>query len=309
MAKPYDSTSKFLVDEFPRDWLALAGLPTDDPVELVDTNLSTITAEADRVIRVAAESPWLAHIELQTSRDPRLACRLFRYNALLDERHDLPIRSVAILLRRDAEGPDLTGEYRRGLPGGPEYLSFRYGVVRVWREPVESFLTGGLGILPLAPLADLGAMPLEGVVRAMEQRIDRAPPAECGLLWSSTAVLMGLSYPADLIQHLLRGARQMEESSFYQMILAKGEAKGLARGKAEGLARGKAEGLARGRVREARATLIRLAEHRFGPIAPADRASINKVVDLDRLRDWTNLVLDASTWAEFWALAGGAGAD
>ena len=296
MAKPNQSTSKFLVDAFPRDWLALAGLPTTDPVAAVDANLDTITAEADRVLRVDAPLPWLAHIELQTGHDQRLGCRLFRYNALLDERHDLPIRSVAILLRRDADGPGLTGEYRRGLPGGPEYLTFRYGVVRVWQRPVESILAGGLGVLPLAPLADLGPMPLEAVVRSMEERINREPPADCGLLWTSTAVLMGMSYPAGLIAHLLQGARQMEESTFYQMILARGEA----RGKAEGMA----EGMAEGRVVEARATLLRLADHRFGPVVPADRRRINKVDDLDQLRNWTNLVLDASTWPEFWALAG-----
>ena len=294
MAKPYDSSSKFLVDEFPRDWLALAGLDTASPVELIDTNLSTITAEADKVIRVGDLDPWLAHIELQSSRDPRLGCRLFRYNALLDDRHDLPTRSVAILLRPDADGPDLSGEYRRSIPGGPEYLLFRYGVVRIWRQPVESILHAGLGILPLAPLTDLGNMPIEEVVRAMEERINREPPAECGLLWSSTAVLMGLRYPADLIEHLLQGARQMEESSFYQMILARGVAKGEAKGQAKAIAQG--------RLREARSSLLRLAEHRFGPITPADRKLITKVADLDQLHRWTDLVLEASTWLEFWAL-------
>ncbi len=82
MAKPYDSTTKFLIEEFPRDWLALAGCDPTGPVELIDANLSTITAEADKVIRVGGDSPWLAHIEFQSSRDPRLGSRLCRYNAL-----------------------------------------------------------------------------------------------------------------------------------------------------------------------------------------------------------------------------------
>ena len=68
MTKPYDSTTKFLVQEFPADWLALAGLAADGPIELIETNLSTITAEADKVIRVAGPAPWLVHFELQSSR-------------------------------------------------------------------------------------------------------------------------------------------------------------------------------------------------------------------------------------------------
>ena len=61
---------------FPRDWLALAGVDPAGPVGLIDANLSTITAEADKVIRVGGDSPWLAHIEFQANRGPRLAPRL-----------------------------------------------------------------------------------------------------------------------------------------------------------------------------------------------------------------------------------------
>src|SRR2546430_5276761 len=34
-----------------------------------------------------------------------------------------------------------------------KYLEFNYGVVRVWQEDVQQFLNGGIGTLPLAPLA------------------------------------------------------------------------------------------------------------------------------------------------------------
>ena len=303
MAKQFDSATKYLVDAFPRDWLALAGLPTAAPVELIDANLSTITAEADKVIRVAGPSPWLAHIELQTGRDPRLDSRLCRYNALLNLGHDLPTRSIAILLRPAADGPELSGELRRSLPDGLDYLVFRYGVVRVWRQPVESILHGGLGILPLAPVADLGTMPLEAVVEELHQRIDPEPRPLRSLLWDATSIVMGLQHPAEVIERLLRGVHEMEESSFYQYILTKGKATGFVEGKSEGLAEGEAKGLAEGKVDEARAALLRLAENfQFGPISAVDRRRINKVNDLDRLRNWSDLILKASSWAEFWAL-------
>ncbi len=297
MAKQFDSATKYLVDAFPRDWLALAGLPTAAPVELIDANLSTITAEADKVIRVAGPSPWLAHIELQTGRDPRLDSRLCRYNALLNHGHDLPTRSIAILLRPAADGPELSGELRRSLPDGLDYLVFRYGVVRVWRQPVESILHGGLGILPLAPVADLGSMPLEAVVEELHQRIDPEPRPLRSLLWDATSIVMGLQHPAEVIERLLRGVHEMEESSFYQYILTKG--------KAMGVVEGEVTGEARGEIRAARRLLLRQGERRFGPISPGDQTTIEAIADLDRLEGLADIVWNspAATWAEFWALA------
>ena len=302
MAKPYDSTTKYLIEQFPRDWLTLAGLDPAGPVDAIDANLSTITAEADKVIRVGGLDPWLAHVEFQSSREPRLSARIHRYNALLDERHDLPTRSIVVLLREAADGPGILGEYRRSLPGGPEYLAFGYDVVRVWREPVGSILAGGLGVLPLAPVADLGTMPLEAVVAELHQRIDPEPAPLRGLLWNSTAIVMGLRHPSFLIERLLRGVHEMEESSYYQAILAKGEAKGEAKGILMGEAKGILMGEVQGEVREARAFLLRFAVRRFGPITPDQQQTINAVADLDQLRRWTDLVFEASSWADFWEL-------
>ena len=298
MPKQYDSASKFLVEEFPNDWLVLAGLQAQGPVRLIDANLSTITAEADKVIRVDEADPWLMHIELQSSRDARIASRLFRYNALLDDRHGLPTRSVLVLLRDDADGPDLSGEYRRSLPDGTEYLVFRYEVVRVWRQPVESILSGGLGILPLAPVSDLSAMPIEAVVEVLHRRLDQVPPLLGNLLWEATSLLMGLRFHSDVVKSLLRGVGQMKESSVYQAILAEGRAEG----RAEGLAEGLAEGRIQQRIDSARRLLLRYGERRFGPIALENREIIEQTTDPDRLENWLDLVPDtlAATWSEFW---------
>jgi hypothetical protein len=63
-----------------------------------------------------------------------------------------------VLLRPQADGDDLTGVYRRSLPGGPTFLEFRYEVIRAWEQPVESVLHGGLGTLPMAPVSNLASM-------------------------------------------------------------------------------------------------------------------------------------------------------
>ncbi|HEV2472572.1 MAG TPA: hypothetical protein VGS41_07915, partial [Chthonomonadales bacterium] len=110
MAGPFDATTKHLVEAHPDDWLRLAGLK-GVTAEAIDADLSTVTAEADKVLRVAADPPWLMHLELQAGYLPDLPRRTQVHNALLDRRHDLPVRSVIILLRPEADGPAMTGEY------------------------------------------------------------------------------------------------------------------------------------------------------------------------------------------------------
>ena len=284
MPKPYDATTKFLVEGFPADWLAFAGLGPLGRVDVIDANLSTITAEADKVLRVDGPEPWLAHVELQVSHEANLPRRLLRYNTLLDDRHDLPTRSVVVLLRPQADGDDLSGVYLRSLPGGTAYLEFRYDVIRAWLQPVESILLGGLGTLPMAPVSDLAGMEPAEVIRRMEERVDRESRGDAGLFWSATGILMGLRYRREEIQELLRGVRAMKESVFYQMILEEGEAKGEAKGKLEG------------KLEEARRIVRQLGQRRFGPPDPGTVATIEAIESIERLESLLDRVLDVSNW-------------
>jgi hypothetical protein len=61
--KPFDAATKHLVDTKPADWLEYVGLPSG-PVEVIDADLSTVTAAADEVLRVLEPTPWLAQIGL-----------------------------------------------------------------------------------------------------------------------------------------------------------------------------------------------------------------------------------------------------
>ena len=69
MSKPYDATTKFLLESHPLDWLRFAGLPSGK-VTVVDADVSTISLAADKVFRVEAPDPYIAHFELQASADP-----------------------------------------------------------------------------------------------------------------------------------------------------------------------------------------------------------------------------------------------
>jgi len=57
MSKPFDVTLKHLVEAYAADCLDFVGLRTSQPVDVIDADLSTVMAEADKVIRVHDPSP------------------------------------------------------------------------------------------------------------------------------------------------------------------------------------------------------------------------------------------------------------
>ena len=89
-SKPFDATAKRLLEIDPPAWLACAGLTPPGPVRVVDSDLSTITSEADTIFAAGDPAEYLAHVELQSGRDRTLPRRLLHYNVLLNFRHDLP---------------------------------------------------------------------------------------------------------------------------------------------------------------------------------------------------------------------------
>ncbi|MFI5455906.1 MAG: Rpn family recombination-promoting nuclease/putative transposase [Isosphaerales bacterium] len=287
MSKQFDATTKELLERRPRAWLKfLLGRDLGE-VRVVNADLSTITSEADKVFRVGGKKPWMVHVELVSSRRPDLPLRIQRYNILVRCRHKLPVQSVVVLLRREADGPNLSGLLQDHLPSGVRYHEFLYNVVRVWERPAEEILAGDIATLPLAPIASVSSAELPGLIRRMEDRLKReATPAEAADSWTAAYLLMGLVYPENVAKALLQGVRNMKESTTYQAILREGRAEGKAEGKAE----------------EARRILLRLGRKQFGPPKAAIKAKIEAITDLDRLEQLTVRILDAKNWAELIAL-------
>ena len=281
--KPFDTATKRLLEADPLAWLRYVGLP-GTRVQLENANLTTLTADADRILRVEGEEiqPYLAHIEFQSSDEPGGDERVFVYAAIAFYKLNLPVQSVVILLRPEAEGPGFSGRTGFVAPSGG-MLQFTYRLVKVWETPVEELLAGGLALLPLAPIADVTKAQLPSIVRRMEYRIDReAEAGERGLLWTATALLMGLRYKIPLINRLLKGVSAMKESVVYQAILQEGEAKGEAKGKAE----------------EARAILLRIGSKRFGAPDAEVQAAIAAIEPLDELERLVDRLLEAESWFE-----------
>jgi hypothetical protein len=296
MPGPFDTTTRFLVQQYPADWIAYLRLGPPGPVRVVDANLSMVTAEVDKVIEVAAETPWLAHLEFQSSHDATMGARMLRYNSMLHlddraERQALrPVASVVVLLRPAADGPALRGEYDAALPGSGPYVRFAYAVRRVWQEPTDEILNGGLGTLPMAPLSDVTPPDLPAVLRAMDDRFSReSPPAEAATLRVVTYTLLGLRVPPARADQLMPGLRAMRDSSTYQAILE------------EGRVEGRVEGRSEGRVEEARELLIDIGSRRFGPPDARASATIAAIDDHARLHGLVTRSLDAPSWDELLA--------
>jgi predicted transposase YdaD len=299
MPKPFDATMRKLLELGPAAWLQFLHVPFTDParVRVIDSNVSTVTAEADKVLWVDEPEPWIEHVELQAGRDIGLPRRAHYYNTSLDHAHQVPVHSTIILLRPAADGAELNGIYERRYRSGDVYRWFRYDVLRIWEQPVEEILAAGLPILPLAPVANVEPERMPSVLAAISGRFVRETSLDqAATLWAATKVLMGLRYPKEEVEALTRGGsamvlgiRGIEESSVYQDIFAKGEAKGEERGEAKG------------RLEEARTTLLRLGRKRLGPITEAIEARITALVDLDRLNDLLDRSLEVATWDELLA--------
>jgi hypothetical protein len=110
MPTPYDPTVKTLTELSPADWLPLAG-QRRRRATVEDSDIGTLVSGAtDKLLRVHDDPPYLMHLELQSGHfSAGLLLRLRLYNSVFEHRHQLPVLSVAVLLRPEADSPQLTG--------------------------------------------------------------------------------------------------------------------------------------------------------------------------------------------------------
>jgi predicted transposase YdaD len=290
MSKRFDATPKWLVEIRPTDWPAFLGVAAR-AVEVVDADVSTVTAVADKVLLVRAdEGDRVQHLDFQSGPDASLPRRTHGYSALLEERHELPVESVVILLRQEANLSTITGLYERSLPNaaGP-YLHFRFRVIRVWELPVETVLSAGISILPLAPISAARQNELPAVIERIKQRLDAEPDTTAvAELWTATKVLLGLRYGSEFVDKLLQGVRDMKESTTYQAI--------------------KEEGREEGRLEEVREDIRCLGEQKFQSPPPTHvQTTLVDILDLEQLKQLLKRVLDAASWDELIAPPAGHG--
>ena len=209
--------------------------------------------------------------------DSKLARTLWYRQVALDYKHNLPVLTVLILLRKEADSPGLTGGYERHLPDGSLTNRYHYQVVRRWREDPDPYLTGGVNLVPLAPLTDVKEADLLALVGRMAERINPEPKPRSDKLWMAAYVLMGWRYDQKVATQSLKGVWNMHESPTYQAILKEGEQ----------------EGLRKGRVVGERRFLLRQGTKKFGEPDAATAAAIEAIQDVDRLEALGLRLLDA----------------
>jgi hypothetical protein len=266
----FDVSTKELIWDDPVAWLDGFGIGPSGPVEVIDSDITTMSAAADKVIRIGfgGDNPYLVNIELQSSHDADMARTLWYRQVALDYRHNLPVLTILVLLRKEANSPSLTGIYERYVPDGRLTNRYNYQVVRLWQHDAEPYLTTGVGLVPLAPLTKLSEPELPGLVRRMADRINREPHRRAAKLWTATFLLMGLRYSDELAIQLLEGVQTMHESTTYQRIVNDG------------------------RLAEARRMLLLLGTKRFRAPDAAIVSALEAIRDIDRLEALGERIID-----------------
>jgi len=146
----FDVSTKELVWDGPAAWLERYGIGPPGPVDVIDSDITALTAAADKVIRVGGPKPYLVDLEFQSTHQTDLVETLWFRQAALFRRHRLPVLTVLVLLRREANSPSLTGAFEIRMPDGWETNRYNYRVVRLWAEDPEPYLTAGVNLVPLA---------------------------------------------------------------------------------------------------------------------------------------------------------------
>ncbi len=162
-------------------------------------------------------------------------------------------------------------------------MDFGFDIRRLWTIPVETLLTGGLGTLPFATLAQLpaGLAQDEALTRTIERMIQRivadAAPPEARTLLTAAYILAGLRIPRPQLTTLFQGATAMRDSEGYLAILDEG------------------------RADEARRLLLRLGRKRFGEPTVDLAVQLQAIADIEHLERLSDRLLDVATWSELLA--------
>jgi hypothetical protein len=215
--------------------------------------------------------------------DTSLARRALMYNAVLYYREAPPaVHTVLVLLRPKADHVDLNGVLRHQSRSGRGAVEFRYEVVRVWQKPMEAYLTGGVGTLPLAVL---GRPPdglsreaaLPAVIGRMTERLREERPEESPKLLLAAYVLTGLRLARPTADRLFQGVRAVEDSTTHQGIID--------------------DGRKLGRLEEAKRLLLLMARNRFGRPDPDNESALESITDLSLLERLGEKLVRPRSWS------------
>jgi hypothetical protein len=284
MSHQFDATLKEIVGQEPADFREVFRLPAIAPAQALNIDLSTLSAATDVALGFGDPLSEVVDVNFQSGPDPHVASRLLLYNTALHLKFQVPVRSLLILLRPKAETPDLTGNL--SYDSGGKRVIFEYDVMRLWSEPVEPFLTGGVGILPLAPLCQMPkGKRLKAAIRDVVHEIDRRlallpDHAQAVRLMTAAFILTGLRIDKGILADIYQGVTVMHNTSAYDQILE--------------------EGILTGEIRTSHEVLLKLGRVHWGDPDPKIEASLTAIQDLKRLKRMLDRLIDVKTPLKSW---------
>jgi predicted transposase YdaD len=305
LSKPYDATIKDLAAQGPADFVSWFDGPTTRSVKVLNVDLSTVTTAADVVFGIGDPVTEILHLDAQAGPSATKHLDVLAYNILLHRTYRVPVHSSVLLLRQQAEHPNLTGTVQYAARPGRGKMEFGFEVIRLWEIPAEELLRSSLAT---APLAVLGKLPetlgltdgLAAVVRQLAERLEReAAGKQADRLLTAAYILTGLRLKTpDEVRRLFQGVTiAMRESVTYQAILDEGRKEGEKRGEK----RGEKKGWRRGRIEELHRIILRQGRVRFGEADETVQGQIEAIRDIEMLEALSERLVIVPSWAELLA--------
>jgi len=294
MTSHTDATSKSLVELGPSAFLYFLGHERDPSLlTLIDADLSSVSARADKVIRVDDPQPWILHLEFQATWDGGLPRRVLGYHGTLQERHGIPVASVIVLLSRRANSTGCNGELQSETPLGLPW-TFRYHELRLWEMSPDRLLNGPVALLPLAPLTNVSPEQIPALVQRIAKSLAGTDQPTAEKLWQSMLNLLYLRREEKGMADILLGLKIPDTSPLLEQHIrdSRAYADKIVRQEWEEAAR------AEGRIAEARSAVVRIATKRLGSPSEAQLRSLQSITQVDRLEGLLDRALDTKNWEE-----------
>jgi predicted transposase YdaD len=272
MSKPFDATLKELVTGHPVDWLTQLGVPVTAPPEVLNVDLSTVSAAADALIRVGET---VVHIDVESGPDDFRPRRMLLYNVLAHHHTGLPVHSVVVLLRPNAGNVHEDGLDYAPLPGGS--VSFRYRVVRAWELDAEEVLNAGVGFLPIAVLARPPAgqtrrQALPQLAERIAARASQEARPEAAKILTAAYLLSAMHVDATVAHTIFSKVKAMEDSPGYLYIQELGA------------------------IKHNRQLLLEMGKDKFGDPTEKQANKVAAINDIDRLDRLMRKLVTAKSW-------------
>lgn len=150
----------------------------------------------------------------------------------------------------------------------------------MWQQPVDPFLHGGLGLLPLATLCRMPEdKPLAEALREVVREIDRRLIQECEhsqaiRLMTAAFILTGLRAKKENLASIYQGVRVMHESTAYD------------------------EAVEEGCVKTSHRVLLKQGRKLLGPPDLSVESALTSIQDVERLERMTEAILTVKSWDE-----------